>query len=54
MRTLKRHRSLLLLASWVILAGAGCTIDVGTAARGSLTSFLTTLANSAITSAINQ
>ncbi len=48
------YRTILIgLMSSAILALAGCTIDVGTAARSSLTSFLTTLANSAISDAIN-
>ncbi|MDO8631328.1 MAG: hypothetical protein Q7R41_12625 [Phycisphaerales bacterium] len=42
------------LLAFVILFATGCTVDAGTAARSSLTSFFNTLATSAITSVLNQ
>ena len=42
------------IMSLAILVSTGCTVDVGTAARSSLSSFLTTLASTAINSVINQ
>jgi hypothetical protein len=41
------------LLALVILFAIGCTVDAGTAARSSLTSFFNTLATSAINSLLN-